>query len=238
MSNKIRIDKIIELFESHSEITNSDILLMYKKDEPNIPESTVNWRIYHLVQNGVIQRIGRGRYKIGNNNQYKLQETKNLTKLSKLISSQLPYINYCVWELSEINKFLQHLINFDIIFLDIERIGIDSAYFALKENKNKVFRIRDIIDDLSEYSGYICIRPLVTESPINHDKIKTAKLEKILVDLYCDKEFISFQGNEIFHIFNNAFNSYTINESTLLRYANRKEKKEEISQLINSIKRQ
>lgn len=237
MSDKIKISQINKLFESLPEITNTDIFLMYKEDEPNIPKATVNWRIYNLVQNGIIQRIGRGKYKLGQNNQYEVTESNKLKTVSKHISSLFPYIDYCVWELSEINKFLQHLINFDITFLDIERVGIDSAYSAFKEKNIKVFRIKDIIDDLSDYSGYICIRPLVTEAPINHNKIKTAKLEKILVDLFCDKEFISFQSNEISHIFSNAFNNYTINESKLLRYANRKQKKEEIKKLIDSIKR-
>lgn len=167
-----------------------------------------------------------------------IEESKKISFLSKVISSNFPYIDYCLWELSEINQFLQHLINFNIIFLDIEKDDIDSAYYTLKENKTKVFRAKGMVDELSDYSGYVCIRPLVTESPINRNKINTAKLEKILVDLYCDKEFISFQGNERFHIFSNAFNRYTINESTLLRYANRKEKKDEITKLINSIKRQ
>lgn len=238
MSDKMKIYNIKKLFETLPEITNTDILLMYREDEPNISESTVNWRIYYLVQNGVIQRIGRGKYKLGSNNQYEIQESNKLKTVAKHISSQYPYINYCVWELSEINRLLQHLINFDIIFLDIERVGIDSAYYALKEKNIKVFRIKDMIDDLSDYSGYVCVRPLVTESPINNGKIKTAKLEKILVDLFCDKEFISFQDNEILHIFGNAFKSYTINESTLLRYANRKEKKEEVKKIIETIKRQ
>ncbi len=34
----------------------------YKIFEPNIRKTTIDWRIYTLVQNSVISRIGRGKY--------------------------------------------------------------------------------------------------------------------------------------------------------------------------------
>jgi hypothetical protein len=65
-----------------------------------------------------------------------------------------------------------------------------------------------------------------------------ATLEKILVDWATDKEFFSFQGNEIFSIFKNAFDKYTINKSSMLRYASRKEKRANIAEMINTVNRQ
>ena len=65
----------------------------------------------------------------------------------------------------------------------------------------KVIRIKDITEDLSDYAGYICVRTLVTEAPVLKEKDRQiASLEKILLDLYCDKEFLPFQGNEIYPI--------------------------------------
>lgn len=40
------------------------------------------------------------------------------------------------------------------------------------------------------------------------------------------------------NIFETAFENYTINENTLLRYASRKEKRNEVGLFIKSIKRQ
>lgn len=61
---------------------------------------------------------------------------------------------------------------------------------------------------------------------------------KKLVDLCTDKEFISFQGNEIYHIYENAFEAYTVNQQTMLRYAGRKSKREEIEKILKTINRQ
>jgi hypothetical protein len=60
----------------------------------------------------------------------------------------------------------------------------------------------------------------------------------MLVDLTTDKELVSFQGNEIYHIYKNAFDKYTVNQQTMLRYAGRKNKREEIENILKTINRQ
>lgn len=237
MNSKLQEDRIKQLFIQQQVITNTDILSLYKEKEPMILEATVNWRIYHLVQKGVIQRIGRGKYREGEPQFFSFELSARTVRTGKLIKKEFPYINHCVWELASINSFSQHLINYNVIFLDVEREVIDPVYRVLKELKYQAVRIKDITEDLSDYAGYTCVRALVTEAPILKEKNgQVASLEKILVDLYCDKEFSSFQGNEIHHIYKNAFDSYTVNESTMLRYASRKEKKSAIEAMINSIK--
>lgn len=239
MNSKLQESKVKQLFARQKVVTNTDLLYMYREEEPTIPEVTVNWRIYHLVQKGVIQRIGRGKYHEGNARFFSPELSPKTIKVGKVIKKEFPYINYCVWELSVINNFSQHLINYNVTFLEVEREVIDSVYRTLKDMRYKVVRIKDITEDLSDYAGYVCVRALVTEAPVLKEKSgQAASLEKILVDLYCDKEFAPFQGNEIYQIYRNAFNDYTINESTALRYASRKERKAEIETIINSIKRQ
>lgn len=239
MNSKLRESKLKQLFAQQDVITNTDIFNLYREEEPEIPAATVNWRIYHLVQKGVIQRIGKGKYREGKARTFSLELSAKTIKAGKFVGKEFPYINYCIWELSAINSFSQHLINYNVIFLEVEREVIDSVYRALKDMRYKVVRIKDIKEDLSDFAGYVCVRALVTEAPVLKEKNgQVASLEKILVDLYCDKEFAPFQGNEIYHIYKNAFNDYTINESTMLRYASRKEKKTEIGTVINSIKRQ
>lgn len=239
MNSKLQENKVKQLFDQQEVVTNTDILGLYRKEEPGIPGPTVNWRIYHLVQKGIIHRVGKGKYREGKARTFCPELSPKTIKAGKLVGKEFPYINYCVWELAVINSFSQHLINYNVTFLDVEREVIDSVYRALKDMKYKVVRIRDIMEDLSDYAGYICVRALVTEAPVLKEKSgQIASLEKILVDLYCDKEFLPFQGNEIYHIYKNAFNDYTINESSMLRYASRKEKRAEIRIVLNSIKRQ
>lgn len=110
--------------------------------------------------------------------------------------------------------------------MDVERDVCESVFFFLKEEGFNVILQKNIYDDLSEFEWYIIVRNLVSESPVKKvNKITVASIEKILIDLYADKIFLPFQGNELKHIFETAFENYTINENTLLRYASRKEKR-------------
>ena len=81
------------------------------------------------------------------------------------------------------------------------------------------------------------MRSVVTGSPTQLARnVPTTTIEKLLVDLFSDKEFEFLQGYELTHIFNNAFSKYTINIDKLLRYASRKAKREQISEFIKTIK--
>jgi hypothetical protein len=57
-----------------------------------------------------------------------------------------------------------------------------------------------------------------------------------LVDLYCDTDVLyAYQGSELKHILENAFREYTIQQDKLLRYADRRGKKEEIKRYLKKI---
>jgi hypothetical protein len=58
----------------------------------------------------------------------------------------------------------------------------------------------------------------------------------MLVDIFCDSiTFSAQQGSEMRTIFETAFTKYTVNQSKILRYANRRRKKENFIEFINTI---
>jgi DNA-binding Lrp family transcriptional regulator len=226
-----------EHFNCQKVFNVADIFRFYSEQNPNILQTTVNWRIYNLVQSGIIQRVGRGIYRLGKSNIFRVDLSPQIKKIALSIKKELPYTDFCVWELAVINLFSHNLINFNLFFVDVERDAVNAVYYKLKENNKNVVNIRKTYDDISELAGNICIRPLVSHTPLQmQEQIYVATLEKILVDLAIDKEFFPFQGNEIFTIYESAFEKYTINESTMLRYAARKDKKKKIKEIIDAIK--
>jgi len=232
MVRKIDTDSFKTYFENSSVITLREIGEYYR----NVPVTTVNWRVYRLVGLGVLQRIGKGLYTMGETRVFVPQKSKKMQKIETFMQKKFPFVQYCQWDLSQINSFLQHLINFNVSFVDVEKDAIDSVYLTLKENFPKVMAINNLYDSLSDFNNHVFVRPLISESPMQ--KTGAPTLEKILVDLAVDKEFISFQGNEIFTLFRSALEQYTINRNTLIRYAARKNKKEEIKNILLSINRQ
>lgn len=236
MSNKFDIGRLQEQFSHKNIISLEDITAFYREKEPSIPKTTVSWRIYSLVQQGELQRVGRGKYSFGETRHYSPKINYKMKKIGQLIKRKYPFINYCQWELSSVNMFSQHLINFNIHFVDVERDVVESVYYGLKESFSKVMHIKNLYDNLSEFADSIIVRPLVTDSPVEKkENTYIASLEKMLVDLCTDREFISFQGNEIYHIFQNAFDKYTVNKQTMLRYGGRKNKREEVDRILKTI---
>ena len=228
-----------EHFSRQDTFNVADIFRFYSTQNPDIPQTTVNWQIHNLVQSGVIQRVGRGVYRLGKSNPFQMDLSPRIKKIARSIKKEFPYTGFCVWELAMINLFSHNLINFNLFFVDVEREAAEAVCYKLKEKQKNVVNIRKTYDDISDLAGSVCIRPLVSHAPTQiQSQISVASLEKILVDLATDKEFFSFQGNEIFTIYENAFDKYTINESSMLRYVARKEKRDKIKKIINSIKRQ
>ena len=233
MSNKLDIHNFKQYFENKKTILFQDIGNYYRANEPEISYTTINWRIYKLVQSGVLQRIGKGVYQLGKATVFTPPTNNKMQKIELFLQKRFPFAQYCQWDLSRINSFAHHLINFNVSFVDVEKDAVDSAYYALKEQFPKVMAVQNLYDGLSEFNNYIVVRTLITEAPIQKTgKIHTTTLEKMLVDLAVDKEFMSFQGSEIYAIFESAMEQYTINQNTLLRYAARKNKKEEIKKII------
>ena len=234
------LNNILKEHFSHQEnFSVAEISRFYSEQNPNIPPTTINWRIHDLVLSDVIQRVGRGTYRLGKSNPFQMDLSPQIKKIASNLKKEFPYTDFCVWELAVVNFFSHNLINFNLFFIDVEREAVDAVYYKLKETRKNVVNIRKTYDDISDLAGNICIRPLVSHAPLQKQvKIQVATLEKILVDLATDKEFFPFQGNEIFTIYESAFEKYTINESSMLRYAARKEKRGIIEEIIKTIKRQ
>jgi DNA-binding Lrp family transcriptional regulator len=238
MDNNLN-DILIEHFSHQKTFDVADIFHFYNKQNPAISRTTVNWRMYKLLQAGVIQRVGRGIYRLGKSNPFQVVLSLQMKRTAQTIKKEFPYTDFCVWELAAINLFSHNLVNFNLLFIDVERDAIDAIYYRLKEMQKKVVNMRKTSEDISDLAGSVCVRPLVSHAPTHlQEQIPVASLEKILVDLATDKEFYPFQGNEFFSIYSNAFVKYTLNESAMLRYAARKGKRAYVAEIINTIKRQ
>ena len=67
---KLYIEELKKAFGDKEYFQIADLHAFYQSFEASVPKSTVNWRIYALVKEDVIQRIGRGTYKCGSGNNF------------------------------------------------------------------------------------------------------------------------------------------------------------------------
>ncbi len=135
---------------------------------------------------------------------------------------------------------MQHVPAADIVFVDVERDVMESAFMHLQSLEQVIhILLNPSKEECERYitnNECLIIRPLIKEAPL-HDmgSYSAPTLEKLLVDAVGDKELEYLRGNELYHIYSNAFSRYNINKKRLLRYASRRNRKDKVQNILNSI---
>ena len=238
--DKLHIEDLKTYFSAKERFKTKELVDFFKKNEPNLSKTTTNWRIFLLVKKGVLKRIGRGVYTLKEMKYFQPEITPEQKSLQKKIKKEFPFLDLCIWNTSVINEFTIHQTNQYFQIIEVEKEITQSVFIYLKEQKKNVFLepSKEVFERyIADNKNVIIVKTLITEAPtLDVNNIKTSSLEKILVDLFCDNIiFSAFQGNEMKTIYKNAFSKYAINESKLLRYANRRGKKEKLKNYLKLI---
>jgi len=125
------------------------------------------------------------------------------------------------------------------MILETDRSAAEAVYDDVRELvEGRTVLLRPTEKECRLYASgmpSLLVKDLISEAPvIRVDGVTTASLEKILVDATIAPEFEFARGAELYTIFENADQMYDIGKKTLLRYAARRGKKEEIEKLIES----
>jgi hypothetical protein len=210
--------------------------------DPEMKEGTLSWRIYDLKKNNIIRSVRRGKYTISSQPEYEPEISRELLKLGKFVAQQFENIQFCLWETSWINEFSRHQSRKKLIIIEIEKEFIETLYYKLQDGFSYDLFLnpdeKTIEFYVSESPQPVIIKKLITRSPVvkrTEKKVELyiPKLEKLLVDLYSEsKLFYFYQGAELTQIFENALKHYPLNYTTILSYAGRREKEEEIRQFL------
>ncbi len=237
----IKAEDLMKHFKEHESFTTSDIHDFFADQEPDIKRATVNWRIYDLVQKGVLKRIGRGIYTIGNKKNFIPVQHTGQQEISSLIKKEFPLINFCLWHSSLLNQFYHHIVAHDFMVVETERDVVDAVYYNLKDSYNNIFRepSRQVMEDfVFENSDSVIVKHLISEAPLQTvDLFQVPTIEKLLVDFLSDTNIFFFlQGMELVNVFKNVMESYTVNMDRLKRYARRRNREYEVKEIIGQAK--
>lgn len=192
------------------------------------------------MQKGILERIGKGIFKIGKNKAFVPELNAKTKSIYNQLQRELPYINFCIWNTDIINEFTLHHAYRHFTLVEVEKDIAEVVFLLLREKHKGVF-FNPSAEIQENYvftvPNPIIVRFLISEAPLQKSgDYTTVTLEKILVDLYCEKDLFNFyQGREIRIIFKAAYEKYTINMTKLLRYAARRGKRTEVESYINQI---
>jgi len=167
----------------------------FSQTQPDIKKATVNWRVWELVRQGFLKRIGRGMYALGQGNCFLPLLTKNKNYFFP-DKKQFPLITFCCWHTSALKEFFQHFAVYDFLLIETERETIDAVFHFIKETNKNTFKepSRDMMENfVFDGKDAVIVKSLISEAPLQDvDAVTVPTIEKILVDLVADSETFFF----------------------------------------------
>ena len=204
----------------------------------NIDRNTLSWHLSNLCRQGRLRRVGRGIYTANPSNTYQVKASPRVRSLYKAMSTQFPFAEFCIYSSNVITPLLHNLTPNNTVYIETNRVVTEGVFnFLLPKFQGRIFlsptkKIITTYVDLGREN--IIVKPLVTESPLTLDgKVPIPTLEKLLVDTRVDADFYYLHGYENLEMLRTAITHYDVNQTRLLRYADRRNVKDSI---LNDLK--
>lgn len=234
------VNKLQSILRHDKIMSNIEIAALFREFEPNLNQTTINWRIYSLVQSGIIDRVGKGKFAISTRDKFIPIASSRIHDLNLTLKKEFPYLNTCLWETSILNEFMVHQPGLFYTIVEVEKDATESVFYFLKDQKHTVF-INPSSQMLERYVQFnqhtLIVKNLITEAPTQLiDDVNTVTLEKVLVDIFCDTILFSAQqGIEMRTIFQEAFRKYSLNLDKMFRYSARRGNKKKFGDFYSSL---
>lgn len=233
-------DEMIKKIPVDCTLSRQELLALANDINHEFKETLFRNLLEKLMKDGDLIRIGRNQYqktviKNGSKEIYQNHYSKEAQIVIGILQEKYPLLDYRVWELCWLNEFWNHQIAQNKIFVEVERLGCDFVYTELNEDYSGKILLRPNEKELYRYGGAntIIVDRLVSESPKGKPNNHNTPLEKIVVDLFANKNLKSMVHiGEYARAISDMFDKYYINQVKLFRYASRRSKKEEVYRFL------
>ena len=215
---------IEEFISTHASFTTDELEEMLRLETPGVPRSTMYYKLNKLCELGRVARTGKGRYVVKGKPSYRYELSSVAKGIASTINGTFPLIDYQIWELYQMNEFVNHLMARNTVFVEVERM-LDESVFALLFDRYPHVLLNPSSDEYYKYVGdaTIVVCRLVTEAPRAYGDYHQVSLEKLLVDLFGRGVGGAIvPRSEYPLIFEDAFDKYNVNQAKMFRYARRR----------------
>lgn len=188
-------------------------------------EPQVAYDLKKRLDNGMLVRAGWGRYSLPLKRRYLHHYSDTAMDVVNLINNGFHHVDFQIFELIQLNDFINHQIAHNSVFVTIENEMVDYVFDSLWEVYPGKVMLKPKLDQYYRYlqDNEIIVGRLPSESPKGITEPWMSRLEKILVDVFTDKLISAIvpEGEKKI-IIDGAFSDYMIDQNTMLRYAKRK----------------
>lgn len=189
----------------------------FQEAMPEVSRQTVHNRIRAMVDNGIIHSTGRGLYERGVRSDFMIEISPWMKEINDDVITYCPELNFCLQERG------------GNLIIEVDKSNIALVVSRLREHHKNVVEYKDCKIALDNLTGLIAVRKLESEAPvIDCGGVRVPSLEKTLVDNVAEH----IDDSNIQRIFQRYFETSTINRSSLIRYASRRNVADKVSRLL------
>ena len=229
----------ISLLKNKEPFDRQELFQVLEEQFKGLSQASYKLKMQRLLESGQIARAGRNLYCIPDNQVpiYYYGYSELAAEVQKIIYESHPFLEYRIFELVQMNEFLNHQIAHNSVFVYVEADLGDFVFETLKEKFPGKILLNPSVKEYHLYwqDDLIIIGKLLTEAPKGKKAVWHTCLEKMLVDMTAEKVIkATFSESEYPEVLEQAFQKYIIDESQMFRYAKRRHVKDDILKIIQS----
>lgn len=246
-NDTLNINDFYRKYANTESVTKKDLKKYFTAENPDLTIQGFRRILYRLEQQGVIYASGSSVYSIQPASSLPIKPKKKFTpipsltakKVTEVFKDQFPYSNCIYWETRILHNLMTHQPRTNMIIIETDKDSENAVFnhfISLNIRPTFLDPDRTTID---RYVGVqdesIIVSKLISQSPKRQkgSLLSYAKLEKILVDILVDEnKYYVYQGRELSSIFENAFDTFIINQDSMLRYAGRRTAQDKLKWFI------
>ena len=205
-------DSGIFLLKNKEPFDRQELFRVLEEQYKGLSLASYKLKMQRLLESGEIARVGRN-------------------------YERHPFLEYRIFELVQMNEFLNHQIAHNAVFVFVEADLGDFVFETLKEKYPGKVLLNPSVKEYHLYwqDDLIIVGKLLTEAPKGKKAVWHTCLEKMLVDMTAEKVIkTTFSEAEYPGILEQAFQKYIIDESQMFRYAKRRHVKDDILKIIQN----
>ena len=238
----IRQADIIAYAQTRPEFSRREMFRTFREHNLDFSPATVTSCLLTLVDAGIIRKLKRGVYALAETRKQSFVPyyDEEMQALESEIHDSFRFARFCVWSSSDLKRFSHYVVNLDVIYVDVEREAMEPMFtYLLNAGLERQVYLNPSSDDYTYYiygKPTIVVRPLISEAPVIAYSGGSNRLsvEKLLVDIAIDKDFMPLHDYESLRFYRNAMDTSIVNETKLLRYAARRGCRARIKSLFDT----
>jgi hypothetical protein len=229
--------KVLEYVTRHETISVEEVM-----QDLDVSRTTAKNYLSRLAKMDIVKRIGRGLYQVGKGATATIRLTSELSMLANDIRNRFPMAQFTIWSVNMLADYAHYAVSRDLIILETNKTLSASIRDALMERGYRTI-LSPEKRDFREYAYSSEKTIFILERNEKYGLFETNGIliptpERVWLDIYylITRKELSFSPGELGLIFANMLRREGVNFNRFLRYAQRRNLRDEMIIFLYSLK--